>query len=154
MFKKETGAPIKLIIAGKSLYKVKDIFQKHDQMLFKSDVIFTGRVSDEKINDMLGAAFALTFVPTFEGFGIPVIEAMQCELPVICSNITSMPEIAGNAALLVNPINVDEIKNAMINLYRSPSLRMDLIEKGRQRKNIFSWKRTADLLWKSITKCL
>ena len=154
LFKKETRTAVKIIIAGKSLYRVDEIFQKHAEMMHKEDVIFTGRIPDNKINSILGAALALTFVPTFEGFGIPIIEAIQCEVPVICSNVTSMPEIAGDAALLVNPNNVEEIKSAMIMLYQSPSLQMELVRKGNLRKKIFSWQRTASLLWESVTKCL
>jgi glycosyltransferase involved in cell wall biosynthesis len=153
-FKEATQAQMKLVIAGKPMYKEEEIFQQHQQMKFKSDVVFTGRIPDEEINDVMGSAFTLTFVPTFEGFGIPIIEAMQCDVPVICSNTTSMPEVAGNAALLVNPFTVDEIKNAMIRMYKDAALRCALIEKGRIQKNFFSWEKTADLLWQSVEKIL
>jgi glycosyltransferase involved in cell wall biosynthesis len=153
-FQSETGSGIKLVIAGKSLFKVDEIYSEHERLKYKADVIFAGRVADNKINDVLGAAFALTFVPTFEGFGIPIVEAMQCDVPVISSNSTSMPEVAGDAALLVDPFDVREIKEAMIKLYNDEAYRQQLIEKGRLRKNVFSWERTADLLWNSVTKCL
>jgi glycosyltransferase involved in cell wall biosynthesis len=153
-FKQITKAAVQLVIAGKAMYKEEEIFQQHRQMMYKEDVVFTGRVPDEKINDVLGAAFALTFVPTFEGFGIPIIEAMQCDVPVICSNTTSMPEVAGDAALLVDPFEVDAIKNAMIKIYSDASLRQALIEKGRIQKNLFSWERTATLLWQGIERIL
>jgi len=102
----------------------------------------------------MASAFALAFVPYFEGFGIPIVEALQCETPVICSNTTSMPEISGNAGLLVDPFDVNSICKGMLDLYHSTSLRNQLIKNGKERKNMFSWDKSADLLWKSITNCL
>lgn len=154
LFKNETRSSVKLVIAGKSLYRVNEIMERHAQMLYKEDVVFTGRLADENINQVLGSALSLTFVPTFEGFGIPIIEAMQCGVPVICSNLTSMPEVAGDAALLVNPLNIQEIKNAMIDIYGNETLRRTLIEKGKIRKNSFTWEKTANLLWRGVLKCL
>jgi glycosyltransferase involved in cell wall biosynthesis len=154
LFKEATGASIQLVIAGKPMYKEDEIRQCHQQMRFKNDVIFPGRVADDEINEVVGSALALTFVPTFEGFGIPIIEAMQCDVPVISSNTTSMPEVAGDATLLVDPFDVNAIKDAMIKIYVDASLRQSLIEKGRLRKNFFSWEKTADLLWHRVEKIL
>ncbi len=154
LFKKETMAPTKLVIAGKNMYKVNKIYQQHQQMEYKKDVIFTGRIPDKDLNLLLGSALALTFVPTFEGFGIPIIEAMQCEVPVICSNTTSMPEVAGDAALIVDPFNVNEIKEAMKKIYQNNALKKELIKKGSIRKNFFTWEKTANLFWEGIAKCL
>ncbi len=154
LFKKRTKSPFKLVIAGKEMYKVSDIYTVYDGMMFKGDVIFTGRVPDEKINAVLGSAYAMVFVPLFEGFGIPVIEAMQCNVPVICSNVTSIPEVAGDAALLVDPYNVEQLSVAMGRIYRDDSLRCELIEKGKKQKTLFSWENTANLLWNGILECL
>jgi glycosyltransferase involved in cell wall biosynthesis len=79
---------------------------------------------------------------------------MQCDVPVICSNTTSMPEVAGNAALLVDPFNVEDIKNAMVQVYTDRFLRDILVQRGGEQKNLFSWERTAGLLWQSIEKAL
>ena len=153
LFKLQTGAPIKLVIAGRPSYKTEDIHRQHAQMKSKDDVIFPGRVQDDQINNVLGAALGLVYVPHFEGFGLPIIEAMQCDVPVISSNSTSMPEVAGDAALLVSPFSVEEIRDAMVNLYSDPALRSRLISKGRQQKQQFSWEKTAGLLWSSIQQC-
>ena len=123
-------------------------------MTFKEDVIFTGRLSTEDLHHVLGSALAMTYIPYFEGFGIPILEAMNCDTPVIISNITSMPEVAGDAALLVDPYSVDSISNAMIHLFKDGEMRNSLIEKGRKRKLDFSWDKTADALWKSIEKTI
>ena len=152
-FKQQTGAPLKLVIAGKNLYKADEINQQHQQMHYRHDVVFTGRVADDALNALIGAALALTFVPTFEGFGIPIIEAMQCDVPVVCSNTTSMPEVAGNAALLVDPFAVESIKDGLVQIYQDAALRKNLIEKGRARKDVFTWERSASLLWQGIQKC-
>lgn len=154
LFKMQTKANIKMIIAGKPSYKTGDMYQQHRQMASKDDVLFTGRIKDDEINGVLGSALALVYVPHFEGFGLPIIEAMQCDVPVISSNTTSMPEVAGDAALLVDPFDVEAIKTAMAQVYSNPALRTDLIEKGRRQKLLFSWEKTAAALWKSMEKCL
>ncbi|MDP3435136.1 MAG: glycosyltransferase, partial [Bacteroidota bacterium] len=122
-------------------------------MRFMSDVVFTGRLGNEALHQVLGASLALTFVPFFEGFGIPVIEAMNVGVPVICSNTTSLPEVGGDAVLYVNPFDVSEITDAMVRLYQDKELRESLIEKGFRQKEKFSWDKTADLLWRSIEVC-
>jgi glycosyltransferase involved in cell wall biosynthesis len=154
VFKSRTGSDVKLVVAGKGLYKVDEIYNRHKRMQSSADVIFTGRMDDDKLNKVLAAALALTFVPIFEGFGIPIIEAMQCDVPVICSNVTSMPEVAGEAALLVDPTNVEQIAQAMVKVFEDKKLRKELIEKGRLQKEKFSWERSANLLWGGVTKCL
>ena len=128
--------------------------QALNSMQFKNDVIFTGRVSDEDLNDLMGAAEANVYVSTFEGFGIPIIEAFQSGVPVITSNTTSMPEIAGDAALVVNHFEVDAISEAMLQLATKEKLREQLIAKGKIRATQFTWQRTADLLWQSIEKSI
>jgi glycosyltransferase involved in cell wall biosynthesis len=125
-----------------------------DAMKHAKDVVFTGRLNDENLNKVVASAFALTFIPYFEGFGIPMVEAMQCEIPIIASNASCMPEIAGDAALFVNPYDVDEIKNAMLYLYNHPEEAEQLIEKGIKRKQLYSWDKSANLLWNSIEKSL
>jgi glycosyltransferase involved in cell wall biosynthesis len=97
---------------------------------------------------------ALLLPSTFEGFGIPIVEAMYCDVPVITSNITAMPEVAGDAALLVDPYSVESISNAMITIASDKSIRNSLIEKGRTRREKYSWDNTAAALWLSIEKCL
>jgi glycosyltransferase involved in cell wall biosynthesis len=154
LFKNETGADLKMVMAGKPAFKAADIFAQRERMKHKQDVIFTGRVPDDQLNGLLAAALASTFVPHFEGFGMPIVEAMQCDVPVISSNATSMPEVAGDAALLVNPDSTEEINSAMIKMYNDPVLREQLIEKGRERRKLFSWQKTAEKLWNSMQASL
>ena len=153
-FKETTASNVKLIIVGKKYYWTTEIKNTHLNMKFKDDVVFTGRLSNEDLNSVLGAALALTYVPYFEGFGIPILEAMNCDTPVITSNVTSMPEVAADAAILVDPFSVESIALGMSKIYAEPELRKQLIEKGRIRKHEFSWNRTANLLWESVEKTI
>ena len=122
------------------------------QMKHKEDVIFTDRVSTEELNKLISAAHAMAYVSLFEGFGIPLLEAMHCETAIITSNITSMPEIAKDAALLVDPYSVESITNAMLKISKDENLRQQLIEKGKIIRNDFSWQKTSELLWNCIEK--
>ena len=153
-FKSETTNNIKLMIVGGEMHKTGDIFETFKNMRFKNDVVFTGRVSTDELHDIFGAALALTFVPFFEGFGIPIVEAMSAGVPVICSNTTSIPEVGGNAVIYADPMKIDQISDAMIKLANDKDLRKELIEKGFEQKNKFSWDETAHLLWLSVKKAL
>ena len=153
-FKTDTDNNIKLIIVGGEMHKTGDIFETYDNMRFKDDVIFTGRVATSDLHDIFGAALALTFVPFFEGFGIPVVEAMTAGVPVLCSNTTSIPEVGGNAVIYADPMKIDQITDAMLKLANDKELRQELIEKGFEQKNKFSWDETAHLLWESIKRTM
>ncbi len=153
-FKTDTKNNIKLIIVGGEMHKTGDIFETYDNMRYKNDVVFTGRVTTDELHSIFGAALALTFVPFFEGFGIPVVEAMSAGVPVICSNTTSIPEVGGNAVVYADPMKIDQITEAMIKLSTDKELRKELIEKGFEQKNKFSWDETAHLLWESIKRTM
>ncbi len=153
-FKQETGSTMKMVFAGPFFWGKKEVQQQLGNMKSKKDVVFTGSLNSQELNRVFASAFCLTFVPYFEGFGIPLVEAMQCEVPVITSELTSMPEVAGNAALLIDPYQVAEIKNAMCLIYSDARLRQDLVEEGKLRKHHFSWDKTADLLWESMEKAI
>ncbi|MCD6354212.1 MAG: glycosyltransferase family 4 protein [Prolixibacteraceae bacterium] len=153
-FKSIHQSKIKLIIAGGEMHKTGEIFETFENMRYKNDVVFTGRVVTSDLHDIFGAALALTFVPFFEGFGIPIVEAMSAGVPVICSNTTSIPEVGGNAVLYADPLKIEQITEAMIKLTENPGLRRSLIEKGFEQKKKFSWDETARLLWLSVERAL
>ena len=152
-FKKTVSSPLQLMIVGQKRWWTREMEETYRAMIHKDQVIFTGRVSQDDLQKITASAFAITYVSFFEGFGIPILEAMRCNVPVITSNVTSMPEIAGGAALLCDPSSVLSIHDAMLKLYSDPALRTSLIEKGKLRASLFSWEKTSDYLWRSIEKC-
>lgn len=152
-FRTSVDSEVKLLVVGESMFKTNDIELTYEGMRYKNDVIFTGRLSTEDLHQVLGASLAMTFVPFFEGFGIPVIEAMNAGVPVICSNTTSLPEVGGHAVLYVDPFSMSQIKEAMIRIYQEKELRDVLVSKGFVQKEKFSWDKTAELLWGSIQIC-
>tara|TARA_B110000046_G_scaffold25332_1_gene24769 strand:+ start:30626 stop:31756 length:1131 start_codon:yes stop_codon:yes gene_type:complete len=153
-FKTRTTNKTKLLIAGNKKWWPSKLEKTFQSMNFKEDVNFMGRLSDEELSMALSSALALTYLPYFEGFGIPILEAFQTETAVITSNATSMPEVAADAAILCSPRNVSEIANAMELIANQPEKRTSLIEKGKLRKQDFSWENSANLLWNSIEKTL
>ncbi len=154
LFKKKTGLPHKLLMIGKPFFKLSGMKDVHANMEHKEDVIFFGRTEREIIKEVLAASTALLFVPLFEGFGIPMLEGFRCEIPVIAGDRTSLPEVGGDAALYVDPYSENAISEAMVQIVNEDALRRDLIKKGRARKDIFSWDKSAELLWNSIEKTL
>jgi glycosyltransferase involved in cell wall biosynthesis len=151
-FKSTSSSNYKLIIVGNAMWKEQSDFDFIHQMKFKNEVIFLGYLPKEQLVKVTGAAEALTYVPFFEGFGIPIIEAFQSEIPVITSNVTSIPEVAGNAALLIDPNSIDQISDAMHTIYTNKDLKIKLIQKGEIQRQLFSWERTSKLLWESVEK--
>lgn len=143
---------IKMIIAGAKGWQTSETENIYRNMVYKEDVLFTGRVPTEELSEIVGSALALTYVPYFEGFGIPILEAMACDTPVITSNVTSMPEVAGDAALLVDPFSIDSISNAMTTIYKDQGLRNDLLTKGKNNIKRYSWDKSADDLWEALKK--
>jgi glycosyltransferase involved in cell wall biosynthesis len=108
------------------------------------EIIFPGWVPDDDLAIFNNAADLFAFPSLFEGFGIPVIEAMACDCPVICSNTTSLPEVAGDAALMFNPEDVNEIVARMEQVLQNETVAESLVIKGEQRCKLFSWKKCAE----------
>jgi len=151
-FKKETKSDVKLLMVGEKYWWNKEIKQVFDAMTYQSEVIFTGHIQAEDLKNVYGAGLALTYVSYFEGFGIPLVEAMKCELPIISSDKTSLPEVGGEAAIYVNPFSTEDIKNGMLRIFKDQSLREELIENGKSRAQLFSWDKTAKIVWDTIVE--
>lgn len=154
LFKQSSGSEVKLLLVGRPGWKYQAAMETYEGMKHKADVVFTGFVSDEELNDVYAASEGLVYVPWLEGFGIPIVEAFQAEVPVITSNTSSLPEVAGSAALLVDPGNPDQIAGAIGDLMNSAELRQSLIAKGRIQKELFAWEQSAEKLWSVLEKYL
>lgn len=154
LFKTETNSKNKLLIVGAKMWWNRELKEAFENLTHKDEVFFTGRKSLPELKLLYASAQAFCFVPYFEGFGIPILEAMRCGCPVITSNCTAMPEVAGEAAILVDPFNIEDIKNAMIIVEKDNDLRVKLSKKGLIHSQNFSWNKTANALWASINKVL
>lgn len=154
LFRQETGNDTKLLVVGHKKWWTKDIKEAYDRMNFNHDIVFCGRLAPVELNRVISSATAMVYVSYFEGFGIPILESFFCETPVITSNVTSMPEVAGDAAILVDPFSVKSICEGMAQIAGNESLRDELNEKAQVRRTAFSWQKTSGLLWDSIEKAL
>ncbi len=154
LFKQKNNNDIKLLVVGEKKWWTEKIRLTYEEMEHKNEVIFTGRLSNQNLHKIIASALAITYVSYFEGFGIPIVEAFYCDTPVITSNVTSMPEVAGDAALLVDPFSVESIAEGMLKISQDSQFRKKLIENGRERRKIFSWQKTSERLWKSIEQVL
>lgn len=108
-------------------------------------IIFTGYLDDSILPIFYSGAEAFVYPSLYEGFGLPPLESMSCGTPVITSNLTSIPEVTGDSALLINPFNIDELCSSLINLLNSQSLKDELSAKGYEKSSQFSWKLTSEL---------
>lgn len=146
-FREETGANVKLLVGGRMAWKTGAIFDAWTQAAFRDDVRFLGYLPEEELKKVTASALALTYLSLFEGFGLPILEAMHCDVPVITSSAASMPEVAGDAALLADPTQVDQIAGAMTEIWRKPELRESLIARGRAQRETFSWDLAAQRIY-------
>jgi glycosyltransferase involved in cell wall biosynthesis len=130
---------LQLVLAGSQGWLYDEILAEVKRLGLESRVSFPGRVADEDKAALLSGAMALVHPSLYEGFGFPVVEAMQCGTPVICSGTSSLPEVAGDAALLVDPLDVDALAQAMARLVGDADLRRALVERGYIQAQKFSW---------------
>lgn len=154
VFKKRQKSNMKLVLAGRLAWKYDSFIQNLKNYKYRSDVLLPGYLTEEELVKITGAAYALVYPSLLEGFGVPVLEAMKSDVPVITSARSSMQEIAKDAALYVNEKSHEDIAEKMMLLYKDENLRKELISKGRIIAQDYSWKRTAELLWQSIMKAV
>lgn len=134
-----------LVIAGKRGWLEGETMRAAELSAAAHDIRFIGYVVEADLPELFSGAMCFAYPSYFEGFGLPVLEAMQCGTPVIAGNRTSLPEVAGDAALLVDPFDETVIADALRNLIENPDRRDDLRVKGIERAKRFSWQQTARL---------
>jgi glycosyltransferase involved in cell wall biosynthesis len=133
----------RLVLAGPSQWRHADLRQQVAARGLDGAVSWLGYVPDANLPAVYNGASVFAFPSLYEGFGLPVLEAMACGTPVVCSNATSLPEVAGDAALLVDPYSVDSIAAGLLRVLTDHDLRADLRQQGLQRAAQFAWERTA-----------
>ncbi len=136
---------IPLVIAGWEGWGDKSWIDMIQGAGLEERVVFTGYVDDETLACLYSGATAFVYPSLYEGFGLPILEAMSCGCPVVCSNVSSMPEVAGKAAYLINPSDAEELAFAIDHIAGDQDIRCQLIQKGMNRAAEFTWRRTAEL---------
>lgn len=148
-FKKNHPSPIQLILIGRMAWgtdEVENLIHTH------KDIRYLGLLPESEKNSWIKNALCLTYISVFEGFGIPLLEAFAMGVPVITSDVTSMPEVAAQAAICVNPLSLEDISKAMILVSTDESLRNDLVRRGHKRADEFSWEKSASIIYKELTR--
>jgi len=153
-FRKKNNSKTKLVIAGGNYWKYEGLKKAIENVSDKNEIIFTGRLQEGELHQVMGGALALAYVPYFEGFGIPIVEAMACDVPVLTSDVTAMPEVGGDAVLYVDPLSEEKISAALALLDQDDELRKNLVAKAKSQREKFSWDKTANALWNSIEKAI
>lgn len=152
-FKERTPNRHKLLITGREAWSNESMKEIYQSMQYKHDVLFTGRLPDGELEQVMAAATGLCYVSLFEGFGIPILEAMQCGVPVITSTNSSMPEVAGDAALLVDALSPTAIAQAMSQVLDEKEKQL-LVNAGLENASRYTWQAVADSLWMAIEQGL
>lgn len=149
-FKELDKSDISFLIIGRKAWNT-DAFDKAlNATKYRKDIFFSN-VFVEDVSHLVAASEAMVYISLFEGFGIPILEAMHCDVPVITSNCSSMPEVAGDAALLVSPTDIGEIASAMEDVL-IPSKKAELIKKSRENIKRYSWEKTSKTIYDQLLK--
>lgn len=149
-YRKQGGKPIKLLLGGRLAWQTTETQAAQEAAQFSDDIHFLGYLNNDDLPRLLGSALALIYPSLSEGFGVPLLEAMYVEVPIITSNATSLPEVAGPAAILVNPTQIDELVAAMHRISTDAALRAELVQKGRVQREKFSWDLATAVVAKAI----
>lgn len=141
---------VNLLIVGENLWRSSATGIPSVSESIRERIHFTGHVSLEQLTEYMGAAHALVYIPYFEGFGIPLVEAMRCGVPIIAGNLTCLPEVAGDAAVYVDPFDLKEIVAQLHVFAENTSFVRQLSEKSLKRSTLFSWEYSSQIAWEVI----
>lgn len=133
----------KLLVVGRAAWQHTDIHRMAIESGYGQDIVFTGYLPDNVLAALYRRCQVFVYPSLYEGFGLPVLEAMACDAPVITSNCSSLPEVAGDAAILIDPYSVSDLRTAIERVADSKELRQSLRERGKRRAKSYSWSETA-----------
>ena len=150
VFKKRTTSPVKLLLAGRLAWQTDEVTAALEQSAYRSDIHLLGYVPEETLPKLMAAALALTYVSLSEGFGLPMLEAMHTDTPVLAANATCLPEIAGDAALLVDPLSETAMADGLEKLWADRDFAQQLVERGRVQRERFSWDVAAERVYGAL----
>jgi len=140
-----------LLIVGSNMWRKQSL---NVPEAIEENVFFTGHVQMEILTKLMASAFALTYPPYFEGFGIPLVEAMKCDVPILSSDRTCLPEVAGDAAIYFDPFDIVHMANSMEEIVNNSSKREKLIENGRIKARNYDWDEAASKTWEILREFL
>ena len=152
IFKRRLQSSMKLVLAGRLAWKNKEFLELLKTYKYTDDVVLTGYINETELAGLMACAYAFVYPSLFEGFGLPVIEAMKCGVPVLTSKDSSMEEISEGAALYFDPRNVEDIAQKLMRVYKDEEERKGLIKKGFVVAERYSWEKTAEAVWHAIIK--
>lgn len=145
---------MKLVLAGRLVWEYNSFLKSLATYKYRDDVILTGYLQEKDLAELVASAYGLVYPSLFEGFGVPMLEAMASHVPVITAVNSAMQEIAGDAAMYADPENFAAIADKIMLLYKNEYERADMIQRGIEVNKQFTWNRTAELLWRSIEKAI
>ena len=149
-FKTRTGAPVKLLLAGRMAWQTGEVTTTYAQAQHRADIHFLGYVTEAELFRLTAAALALTYVSLSEGFGLPMLEAMHTDTPVMAARATCLPEIAGDAALLVDPFSATAMAEGLEKICTDRAFAQTLVEHGRRQREKFSWEVAANHIYEML----
>jgi len=141
---RDNGFRYQLVVAGRTGWKSEKTFEARKTSPYRNDIVFTGRLSDRELIQLYNLADIFVYTSLFEGFGFPLLEAMGCGLPVICSDSSSMKEVVHNAGILVQPGDVEGFSDCIMKIYNDKKIKEDLSRKSLKRVKDFTWQKTAE----------
>jgi glycosyltransferase involved in cell wall biosynthesis len=144
LLKARNEVPHRLVFVGSDWSGAEEVHRRVERSPVREQICFTGFAPDQDLPALYGSADGFVFPSCFEGFGLPILEAMAAGIPTACSNVSSMPEVAGDSALLFDPSDVEEMAQALCSLVGDARLRSELAERGKRRASEFRWSDTAE----------
>jgi glycosyltransferase involved in cell wall biosynthesis len=149
IFKQKTQSECQLLLTGRLAWQFEAILSTYNAAFCKADIHFLGHV-EKNLDKLVGSAYALVYPSFYEGFGLPIIESIACNIPVITSNCSSMPEVCGDAGVLVDPYSVEAIAEAMLLLYNDTNFYQKLQNNCELQAQKFDWTTTADAVYQAF----